>query len=58
MLQYKFTKDDVKKVMFGTPNDKAPGIDGFNTCFYKHYWEVVGDDVCEAVWVFPKLVSC
>lgn len=35
--------------MFNTPDDKAPGIDGFNSCFYKHCWEIVGDEVSEAI---------
>lgn len=52
ILQADFTKEDVKRVMFTIPNDKAPGIDGFNSCFYKHCWEVIGDEVSETVLDF------
>ncbi|XP_048491598.1 uncharacterized protein LOC125492899 [Beta vulgaris subsp. vulgaris] len=37
------TKEDVRRVMFSIPDDKAPGADGFNSCFYKKCWEIVGD---------------
>lgn len=49
ILQTEFTKDDVKRVMFSIPDYKPPGNDGFNNCFYKHCWEVIEHDVCEAV---------
>ena len=35
--------------MFDIPDDKAPGIDGFNSCFYKHCWDIVGEEISEAV---------
>ena len=52
LLLAEFTKEDVKRVMFSIPNDNAPGIDGFNSYFFKHYWEVIGYKVCEAVLDF------
>ena len=52
LLLAEFTKEDVKRVMFSIPNDKAPGIDGFNSYFFKHCWEVIGYEVCEAVLDF------
>jgi hypothetical protein len=31
---------------------KAPGLDGFTTCFYQQNWEVVQLEVCNAVLPF------
>lgn len=30
LLNEEFSKEDVKRVMFSIPDDKAPGADGFN----------------------------
>ncbi|XP_048491592.1 uncharacterized protein LOC125492895 [Beta vulgaris subsp. vulgaris] len=35
--------------MFSISNDKAPGLDGYNSYFFKHSWEIVGSEVIEAV---------
>ncbi|XP_057250781.1 uncharacterized protein LOC130591469 [Beta vulgaris subsp. vulgaris] len=49
IIQRPITKEDVRRVMFSIPDDKAPGADGFNSCFYKSCWETVGDDVSEQI---------
>ena len=38
--------------MFSIPDLKAPGPDGFGSAFYKDNWEMVGDDVENAVISF------
>jgi hypothetical protein len=47
-----FTADEVTRVVWETPSDRAPGPDGFSGAFYKAAWSVVGSDV---VWVFHAL---
>ncbi|XP_048493001.1 uncharacterized protein LOC125493579 [Beta vulgaris subsp. vulgaris] len=52
ILNREFTKDDVKRIIFSIPDEKAPGADGFNSKFFKHCWEIVGDDITEDVLDF------
>ena len=42
------TREEINKVVFGMKSLKAPGPDGFPTLFYKHYWDIVGDQVVQA----------
>ncbi|KAL2922690.1 hypothetical protein RDABS01_014181 [Bienertia sinuspersici] len=44
-----FTNEEIKRALFSIPGSKAPGPDGFNSTFYKESWQVIGDDVCNAV---------
>ncbi|KAL2934042.1 hypothetical protein RDABS01_017161 [Bienertia sinuspersici] len=48
-LTREFTNEEIKKALFSIPGSKAPGPDGFNITFYKESWQVIGDDVCNAV---------
>jgi hypothetical protein len=43
------TNDDIKKALFSIGNTKSPGPDGYSSLFFKHSWDVVGQDVCAAV---------
>ncbi|XP_074266109.1 uncharacterized protein LOC141588575 [Silene latifolia] len=43
------TRNEVKEVMFSIPNDKAPGPDGYSSKFFKDSWNIVGNDVINAV---------
>ncbi|XP_065629740.1 uncharacterized protein LOC136067578 [Quercus suber] len=46
------SRDEIKKVVFGMKALKAPGPDGFPALFYKHYWDIVGDQLVFAVQSF------
>ena len=52
LLSCNFTRQDVKRVMQSIPNDKSPGMDGFNSFFFKHCWDIVGEEVADAVLDF------
>ena len=54
IINAEFTRDDVKRVMFSIPNDKTLGVDGFNSKFFKHFWEVIEEKVTNAVVDFFK----
>ena len=40
-------------IKIANPN-KAPGPDGFSAHFYKIYWSIIGNDVCEGIMDFFK----
>uniref|UniRef100_A0A803QFD4 Uncharacterized protein n=1 Tax=Cannabis sativa TaxID=3483 RepID=A0A803QFD4_CANSA len=42
------TLEEIRSTLFSMNNHKAPGPDGMSVLFFKHYWESVGDDVCDA----------
>ena len=36
---------------------KAPEPDGMPPLFYQHYWNLVGDDICQSVLTFLNSAS-
>lgn len=48
------TCSEIKEAIFDIGDDKAPGPDGFTSCFFKKSWDVVGPLVCDAVLEFFK----
>ncbi|KAL2923281.1 hypothetical protein RDABS01_014772 [Bienertia sinuspersici] len=47
-----FTKEEVRKAIFSIPENKSPGPDGFGTHFYKHNWDLIGEEVTTAILDF------
>ncbi|KAL0323598.1 UNVERIFIED_CONTAM: hypothetical protein Sangu_1979100 [Sesamum angustifolium] len=43
---------EVKTAVFQISDNKAPGPDGYTSCFFKKAWNIVGDLVCSAVMDF------
>lgn len=46
--------EELKKVFFGMENNKAPGPDGFPVEFYKHFWNLIKDNLMELITDFMK----
>ena len=46
------SRDEIKKVVYGMKALKAPDPDGFPALFYKHYWDIVGNQLVFAVQSF------
>jgi len=49
MLEVPFTQDEIKETINSMPFDKAPGPDGFTCGFFKKCWEIIKEDVTEAM---------
>ncbi|KAL2922482.1 LINE-1 reverse transcriptase-like protein [Bienertia sinuspersici] len=47
-----FSRREVKEAIFSIHGDKSPGPDGFGTHFYKHNWELIGEEVTTAILDF------
>lgn len=52
MLCRPFSREKIKKVLLSIPEDKAPGLDGFSSGFFKAAWPTIGDDFTTAILDF------
>jgi hypothetical protein len=64
MLTLLPSNDEIKNAVFSLNNDSAPGPDGFGACFFQSYWDIVKQDVINAVlhffttaWLSPNFNS-
>ncbi|GKD39484.1 zinc finger, CCHC-type containing protein [Tanacetum coccineum] len=46
------TNDEIKKVMSFISDNRTPGPDGYSSAFFKKGWDIIGNDVCDAVREF------
>ncbi|XP_021975392.1 uncharacterized protein LOC110870522 [Helianthus annuus] len=46
------TREEVKNAMFSIAENKAAGPDGYTSAFFKNAWDIVGNDVSNAVLEF------
>ncbi|XP_022003175.1 uncharacterized protein LOC110900598 [Helianthus annuus] len=46
------TREEVKQAMFSIGENKAPGPDGYTSAFFKNAWDIVGDEVTNAILDF------
>ncbi|GJU03619.1 mutator type transposase, partial [Tanacetum coccineum] len=54
-LEAPFTENEVWEAVCGCGSDKAPGPDGFNFKYIKHFWEVIKTDIVAAArWFWEK----
>lgn len=44
--------EEIKEVLFGFNDNKAPGPDGFNSRFFKRAWNVIGEEISKAIMNF------
>ena len=54
MLIQPVTDNEITKIVKGLNDNKAPGIDGFNSKFFKASWSIIGKKVTHAVKDFFK----
>ena len=52
MLCAPFSSEEVKQAMFSIDENRAAGLDGYSSCFFKKAWVCVGDKVSEVVLEF------
>jgi hypothetical protein len=47
LLEEKFTMEEIRKAVFESYPDGAPGPDGISFMYYQHFWEEVKEDLIE-----------
>lgn len=51
-LEKPFSMEEIKEVVWSYDENKAPGPDGFNLCYFRKCWEVVKEDLFEMMVKF------
>jgi hypothetical protein len=48
-LEAPFSKEEIDEVVKGLPNEKSPGLDGFNNEFIKNCWHIIREDIVHLI---------
>nr|GFA76539.1 RNA-directed DNA polymerase, eukaryota [Tanacetum cinerariifolium] len=51
-LERNITRDEIKAAVWDCGENKSPGPDGFTLVFFRHFWDLIGSDLCVAVNCF------
>ncbi|XP_070017404.1 uncharacterized protein [Nicotiana sylvestris] len=51
------TKEQIYQVLQSIEDFKAPGCDGYNAVFFKKTWEIIGDELVEAIQEFFRITE-
>lgn len=54
ILEKHTSKEEIKNAIFMMNKDKAARSNGFTIVFYQQNWDIVGEDVTEAMMEFFK----
>jgi len=46
------SSEEIKEALFSIGNDKSPGPDGYGALFFKSAWDILGEDLCNAIKEF------
>lgn len=49
LLQLPIELEEIRLATFSLPQDSAPGCDGYHASFFQKNWQLVQEDVCNAV---------
>lgn len=52
LLDLNFSSDEMKEAIWSIDDNKTPGLDGFNSKFYKASWPIFSQDVIKAIQDF------
>lgn len=44
-LGHAYTAEEVRKYIFQLEGTSSPGMDEIPSCFYQHYWDIIGEDI-------------
>ncbi|GKC67027.1 RNA-directed DNA polymerase, eukaryota [Tanacetum coccineum] len=51
-LDRNISRDEIKAAVWDCGENKSPGPDGFTFEFFRHFWDLIGSDLCAAVNCF------
>nr|GEX48982.1 RNA-directed DNA polymerase, eukaryota [Tanacetum cinerariifolium] len=51
-LDRNITNDEIRAAVWDCGENKSPGANGYTFEFFRHFWELIGSDVCAAVNCF------